>query len=1577
VQSDWGQNWLATKVTARLSKDLRNRISIKHLEIGFFNKMNLEGVLVEDQKRDTLLYAGVVQVRITDWFFLKNKAELKYIGLENAFIHLNRKDSVWNYQFLADYFASPSTGQKKRSGIEFDLKKVVMRNVSFRQRDAWVGLDRSIRVAALDLDAREMSITNKTINISDLDVVGPVFQEFSYAGLRPKRPSKPKAEHPDGALNWNPENWRVVVNSLTIKNGRFKLDQKTLTPSWAHFDGQHLDFSQIGAHIRNFRLVADTLTAQVDLTTKERSGLYVRTLKADYRLHPQLMEFDNLLLKTNRSSLNDYFAMTFEDLSDMNNFIHEVNMLATFHNSTLASDDIAYFAPDVKNWNKVFVIDGKVRGKVDALAGDNVTVRAGRNTALSGDFNIVGLPNINETYINVEASELRTNYTDAVTFVPALRKVTTPNLRKLQYIRFTGTYTGFINDFVTYGTVETALGTLTSDLNMKLPKNGEPIYSGSISTNNFRLGQFINNSQLGDIAFDGDVKGRGFNWNTLDMQIDGTVRKIRYGNYTYQNITAKGRLSRRTFNGDFVIKDPNADLSLSGLINFSGDQPAFDVEADIVKANLQALQLTKEDLSLSGKFNLNLKGLNLSNILGTARISNATLLQGGRRLSFDSLNVYSSVVNGVRTLRATSNEFDATIRGQFDLATLPDAFTLFLSRYYPSYIRPPRRYMPNQAFTFDITTGVVEDYIKLVDKRLSGFNNSRISGSLNVATNSLMLDANVPEFGFAHYSFSDVQVKGDGNLQRLLVNGHVNNAVVSDSLVFPQTTFSIEAQNDVSNININTTANQTINKADISAQVRTFSNGATVLFNPSSFVLNGKTWSIEQGGELDFRRNTVIQGSLVLRESNQEIRVSTHPSDIGSWNDLNISLSNLNIGDLSPLFVKKERIEGVLTGQITVEDPQSRFNVVANDLRLDQLRVDNDSIGSVQASMFYNNATGLLTGRGNNIDPDHIIRFDLALDLKDSANLHRDRISVMPVNYPVKILERFIGTLFSELQGTVTGQLDIVGEGANRDYVGKGRLKDVGLKVNFTQVFYRIDDTDISLTENSIDFGTAKLRDREGNTATLRGSISHNSFQDMVFDIVAEVDNRPMELLNTSYNDNQQFYGRAKGTGSFVLIGPQYDMNMYIEARASETDSSFITLPPSRSRETGAADFMVERKYGREMTREEYRGSTSNITYEVNLTANPMVTVEVVLDELTGDIIRGRGVGNLRLRAGTSEPLSIRGRYDIQDGNYLFTFRSFFKKPFELQKTSQNFIEWTGDPYDARINIDAVYRAENVSFAPLASSMSINQNYSRLRGDVNVVAQLQGELFRPSISFRLEFPENNPVQADPSFTFAMQQIEKNTAEINKQVTNLVIFNSFAPYEASVTGYNPFSEFAYNTISGLFFGEVNKRLNQLLSKILRNNDLSFNFTGSLYNRNLIDPNSKGFQIPNQGNLNFSVGAPLLNERVEVTFGGTFDVPIESDINEKVRLFPDVNVEIKLNQSGTIRATFFYTASPDLLSIGTDISQRTGAKVSYRKEFDSLSEVLFGRQKGKLKDTTAPKVATPPADSTRRDTTTAGN
>ncbi|MFL5771552.1 MAG: translocation/assembly module TamB domain-containing protein, partial [Flavisolibacter sp.] len=387
------------------------------------------------------------------------------------------------------------------------------------------------------------------------------------------------------------------------------------------------------------------------------------------------------------------------------------------------------------------------------------------------------------------------------------------------------------------------------------------------------------------------------------------------------------------------------------------------------------------------------------------------------------------------------------------------------------------------------------------------------------------------------------------------------------------------------------------------------------------------------------------------------------------------------------------------------------------------------------------------------------------MNLKDSTQSFQDRINTRLTKFELKYLNRFLGAIFSDINGYATGNFDIIGEGSNRSYTAKAKITDASFKVNFTQVTYTIDNTEIELKKELIDLNNIRIRDKDGNSALVRGYITHKGFTNMNYDIAVETESRQMELINTTFDDNQVFFGKAKGSGSFVLVGPENDMLMNIDIKASETDTSNITLPPSRTRESGQASFMVERKYGREMTPQSV-GASSNLNYDVHIAANPMVNVSVILDELTGDAIRGRGTGNLQITSGTSEPLSLQGHYIIEEGDYIFTFQSFLGKTFVLKKGGNNFIEWNGDPYDATVHLEAVYTAKQVSFAPLSNLFDAgaatgnSPNYSGVRDDVNVVAVLSGNLFHPNFDFRLEFPSNNVIYSNPDFTFALQQIEK-------------------------------------------------------------------------------------------------------------------------------------------------------------------------------------------------------------------------
>lgn len=1575
IQSPFGQNWIAKQVTKRLSKDLKTNVSIKHVDFSLFNKMHLQGVLIEDRKGDTILFAGDMKVRITDWFFFKKEAELKYVGLENAIIKFQRPDSTWRQQFLFDYFSSSSpvdSTKKKKAGIKFDLRKLEMKNVTFIKKDAWMGDDMKVHIGSLNLDADKLSLSGNRFEVNSLVIKDPVVAIYKYGRLKPKKiqTADDVAEEIRQAVSWNKGKTVVKIGGLKIINGTFSTDKEG-KKQLAHFDGQHILFTEINGDWSNASFSEDTVFSTMRLSAKERSGFEVKSMTANVKMTPQGMAFSNMEIRTNRSILRNYYSMSYNDMDDLGDYIRKVKMAAIFEDSYVDSDDIAFFAPALGSWKKNISLKGRVRGTVDDITGTEMVVQAGNSTLLQGDISMNGLPDINKTFIDFRADDFRTTYGDAVTIVPAIRKVTTPDLQKIKYVNFRGNFTGFIRDFVTFGTIQTNLGTITSDLNMKLPAGQDPVYSGNIATDNFRLGDFLNDKSVGNVSLSATIKGRGFHEKSRNTTIDGTIRYVDFKGYRYNNISVDGRLDKKMFEGVASIKEDNADLTLNGIIDLNGKSPRFNLLADVAKADFHNLKLTKDSISFRGKAALDFTGTTIDNFLGTARITDAEIKKKDQRLPFDSLVVSAGYNGPVKKLSVSSNEFHGTIEGDYRISELPAVVTHFLNKYYPAYVKAPKKLPKDQAFSFDIETFYVDEYLQLVNPGLSGFNNTKLRGNLNLAENDLTVTAEVPQFTFRGYNFDAVKINATGNADSLILLGETKNIRINDSLSIRQALFHVNSRNDSSRVSVFTGASQRVEKADLNALVLTYHDGVKIEFDPSTFTINSKTWTIDEDGELVLRSNTPASGLLVLSEGDESITFKTQPSKTGKGNDITVQLSNVNLADFAPYFMPKNRLEGLLSGNILVEDPTNNLRITSDDIQTKFLRLDNDSLGEVKAVLAYDDKTKELKVKGNTLNQENYLGFDASIYL-DPEKAKNNLIALKAKSFQINVLERFLGNLFSDMQGYLTGDVNISGEFDELSVTGSGRLKNAGLKVNFTQCFYKILDTDIRLTDTEINLDGIILRDTiTGNPIYLIGGIEHRSFKNMFYNLdistrkpgsAGDANNKPVQLLNTQYKDNKQFYGNVKGTGSLSLLGPQSNMYMKIDAVASEEDSSNITLPPSSSRESGIADFLVERKYGREMEAGDIKSSTS-IIYDVDLTVNktavPMVSVRVILDELTGDEIKGKGNGSLNIRSGTTEPLSLRGRFDIEEGNYVFTFQSFFKKPFELRRGSENYIEWNGDPYDANVRFNAAYRAERVSFAPLKDLLPVNSNASAAREDVYVVASLSDKLFKPVINFSLDFPSSSVAVNDPELALVVQQMQRNLNEINRQVTYLIVFNSFAPAgnTASATG-SALNEFAYSTfssISGLLFNEISQVVNSAFSKLFNTDNVGFNISGSLYNRNLLNQNGNSFN-PNQGQLDVNIPISLFKDRFLVKVGSTLDLALDGGpaVQEALRLLPDVTLEWLINQSGSIRASFFYRENNDFLASSTSgtpgRAKRIGANLSYRKDFDRLSDI-FRRKKKK--------------------------
>jgi hypothetical protein len=1505
--------------------------------------LEIEGLLIKDLNKDTLLYAGDADVEITDWFFLKDKATIKYLALNDALINMKRIDSIWNYQFLIDYFSSPKKDTTQKAGIEFDLKTLEFKNVQFNKTDVWVGKNMKISIQQMELDADNIDFTKKQVDINTLDLDEPSYAEYFYPGKRPV-----SSIVPDTATQTNKADTSasLVMNikQLHLNNGSFSSITQGDIPEQNVFDGTYIHFSSITGDLKNLHFEKDSLVANVSLSAKERCGLEVKKISALFKFTPKEMEFNNLDLELNKSRLRNYYAMHFHHFNnDMANFLHNVTLKADFQHSEVSSDDIALFAPSLNTWKKIFNLQGVVSGTVDNLVTNRAIISSGRSI-VDGNIELRGLPDINNTYIDFKSNNLQTNYKDVTTFVPALKNIIP--LSKLTNVRFKGNFTGFVKDFVAFGDVQTNLGNLTADINLKFPEKAPPIYLGKISTDNFNLGSLIDNSHIANISFDGSLKGQGFTTNELNIEMDGTVRQIQFNGYNYQNIVLKGSFEKKLFNGTLSINDPNFKLdNLQGSIDLNNQQPQFNFDANLSHANLKELNLSNDDFLLHGHFHLNFEGSNIDNFSGTAKIYDAGLLHNNIPLSFDSLTLESQQYgDDKKSLILHTNELSARINGKFKILELPDAFKVFLNHYYPSYIEKPSYNLSDQDFTFNIDTKDMDDYTQLINPKLTGFSYSSVSGKLNLKNNELSVNATIPQFGYDEKVFNNIRLESSGNLDTLTTQIDADDIQLNDSLHLPSTKLALGSHNDISDLSIQTSVSESSNKASLNARVQTIKDGISVYFFPSSFIINDKKWELANNGQLTLTKGQVTASNIKLTQDYQQFDISTTPSSTYPTNDVIIDMNKISIGDFAPFAIQSPRLEGLLTGNAILSNI---FNkpVITYHATAEQFRLDGDSMGVINAAGDFSSQTGLANFDVNANDK------NFQFDSKGTYNINDSSSNQAVINFNMQkfdlaLLNTYLSSVFTDIRGTATtSNLKISGNAKHLVVTGDATIYGGSFRVNYTQCTYSFNNQKVTFNPDEIDLGSIQLTDTLNNTATLSGILYHNFFTNFGFNNVRFVTNKFL-VLNTTRKDNDQFYGKVIGNATMVLNGPVSNMQMDINGEPSRRDSSHIYILGSNTIENGNVDYIDFVQYGKKMNQSTNNPTASNILVNMNFTANPLCRIDVVLDEVTGDVIQGTGNGKLNIRVGTIEPLSIRGRYDITKGNYTFNFQTFLKKPFTLTSGS---ILWTGDPYKADINVVAEYLAVGVDFSGLESlssgTTSTALNAASSKSDVRIVAHLTDKLDKPKISFAFQLPDYSTLNSSSSFFVVkrLQEFQDDENEMNKQVTSVLLFNAFIDNNQSFlnagSGYSVLS----STIGGVVSGILSDRFNKVLERYVKNT--SFYLNSSLSSSTLASSTELAQNVAKlQAAVKSGLVITLLNGRLVISAGVNLDYndPYAYLYTNTTSLFvtPDFMAEWLLTKDGHVRIVGFNKTSFDI----TGQRNRSGLKLSYGKDFDLFSEIF---------------------------------
>ena len=1548
LQTPSFQNWLAHTAANRLSKQLGTTVQVKSAYIGWLNRVTLQGVYVADQQNDTLASIGKLQLNTTDWLIFKDSIELKYLKLQDVLIRLQRTDSVWNHRFLADAFAGKSTttpqtdtaAKDNASPIVLRLQIVEIDNLRFEQLDKWRGKTLIGGVGHLALKADKFDVANMDFNIAQLDLVKPEYREIKKSGLWSQADSARYWRRIDSldALrtypeSWNPNGMRLRIGTVRVQEGLVEIFNRhgpVYVPGL--FDERDIIVTPIHGQLTNVLLHADTLTAKVSLKATERSGLEVKQLHTNLRLHPQLMEFSNMDLHLNNSRLGPYYAMRYTSIDAMEDFVDSVQVKAIMRNSTVHMDDVAFFATELRGIGQTGILSGEASGTISNFVVSNVDLQTGRSH-ITGTYSMKGLTDIDNTVIRFDTKSTSIDLKDVEPWAPQLKELRNTPLYNAGLIRYNGFFEGTIDNFTTRGFISTDAGSMDAALALRMsgPRQG---FEGDIKKAVLNGGKLLGVPSLGMMRFNGKVSSTGFSSKT-PLRMKGDISAIDYKGYTYNDIIADAVFTNDILSANLSSADPNLSANFTTVLDFSKKKQNYNARGAVAYANLHALHLSKDSVVVSGLFDVNFSGTNIDDFRGYARIYDAEVYNKRQLLNIDSLYLESSIdENNTETLVLQTNEADIRISGDFDMSDLPNGFQAFLHNYYPSVIDAPKKLPRNQLLTFSVETRNVEPFLDFIDPKLKGLNYTSLIGSLDTRKSELLVNLDMPYFEYGGIVLNNTAIRANGSNHALMMTGNIENFRVNDSLGFPNAQILINTVNDTTQVQLTTRTNGPLGDAAINGFFYSKPDGFEARFDESSFILNNKKWTVISDGSIEMRKGYLISNGLQLVNDNQRIKLYTQPSDDGYWNDVYVDVDDFIIGDVLPFVVAEPRMEGLLSTRTVIQDPMGK-PYITSTFATKNFFFNNDSIGTVSGTAQYDHAKKLLKTTVDSRNADHDFTGLLSLNLDDSAAEQID-LNVTLRKERINPLRKYLDGILADVDGYATGNLSLKGKMNAPALLGEVMLNDGKLTVEYTQCTYWLEPSKLVFGDNFIDFGSVQLKDAKGRKGTMEGLMYHRFFDSLSFNM--KMRSNGLQLLNTVSKDNDLFYGQAVGKASFDLYGPLNNLNMRITG--ATTDTSHIIIANKAGKESGTADFIVFKQYGRELEA-EIDSAETNIHIELDLTATPLCQIDVIMDETTGDIIKANGTGNLKIKTGTSDETEMRGRYQIESGSYNFSFQTLFKKPFILDGGENSYIEWNGNPYEANLNIGARYKAVGVSLRDLMASEQgqtvLDQTAQNYKGDVYVKARLTGLLSKPDIAFGIEFPQGSAMQNNLSAQQMIRQIEADKSEMLRQVTYLIVFKSFAPYKEGVGARNPGTDLAVNTISDLLSNQMGKILTSIIQEITGDQSLNIDFSTEVYNSNsLVGGSVSSASGYDRVNFNFMLNKSYFNNRVVVNLGSDFDLNVRNTTTTGFQFLPDVSVEFILTNNRRLRAILFKKDALDFAGR----RNRAGVSLSYRKEFDKL-------------------------------------
>ncbi|WP_231563205.1 translocation/assembly module TamB [Salegentibacter sp. Hel_I_6] len=1606
IRSPWGQDIIKNQVVKNISSKTDTEISLDKLFITFSGNIQLDGLYLEDEHGDTLVYSKSLEADIPIWPIIQGNAiSVDQLDWEGLKANIVRKDSVegFNYEFLMKAFATDSTQQAPPEQTSQDTsatQEINIGNINFKDfdinfKDDVMGIDTEVSLGKLNLEFQKTnleemdfrvenaSISNTRIKyiqnkaFPELENEDPppmpylVIDNFNLDNVQVTYNSSPDGIKADMDIReflaevplMDLKNQEIEVNKIALQKSDIKVEMKTLEkdqdttttetqpfswPEWKvnvnkiDLSDNQLSYFVDGATPKKGAfnpnsVVIDSLDFKANilflkdekagaeiaaLNFKEASGLKLKKLNFNLNLENTQLDLSNVALALNENQLGGEASLKYNSIQELIDNAESAQVSLNFPTISVDVRDAFRFQPDLKSnpymlelsKNKV-TGNFQASGKLSAIAISRANFNW-KNTSFSANGNIYNATDPDNIRFNIPRFNAKSRKFDLTGFVS--EKDLGISIPK--NIQLSGNLKGSAEDITTKAFLQTSEGNIRLEGNFA--NQEEIVFQGNMTSEELQLGNLLQNESLGALNLEIKTSGRGSTVNTLNAKLDATINSFSYNDYEITDLNINGDIENGTGNISSSYKDENIDLALNSQVELDSVKPKANLNLDLKGIRLQEMGLSSRDIRLGFKLNARFEG-NAEEYETYADFTKAVVVYDDDTYLPGDLNAHAFVRTDSTSLQISNKILELDLKSNAD----PVDFSRALNRHYESYFTDVDPLDTVQKPVNLKLRGTIIDAPVLNEVFLSSLeqlDTIHIEADFIEKERKLNALVSLPYINYAGSEIDSLEFSLNSDPENFDFNLGFK-AINSGPLAIQETDFNGSLSEDKLFLDFTSTQGEE-RLIHIASEISKPGDSLRFHINPEDLILNKNEWSLSPENEIIIAGENITANNFSLNRNNQEVRIS---SDLPNSNDNHVGLefSNFRLASLVNYLNPEEKLaSGQLNGYLILEDPLQKIGILAgleiNDLHAMEVELGKLTLNSTPKDDFQYDVGMAI--KGENVD------LDLTGDFKalDSTTALNMEMNINRIN--MKTMEAFSAGAITNGEGSLSGNLSLGGDTANPEYSGELQFDEAKFNLAMLNAPFTFPSETLKFDNEGLYFNQFKVEDENSNSFVVDGEVLTESYLNPEFDLSFKA--RNFQVLNASKEDNELFYGTAVFDADATLTGdlniPKMDMEISI---GSKTDFTYV-LPEEElamQERDGIVIFTNRENPDDILTGGEEEESTNLAGYDISarIKIEESAAFNIIIDEQTGDNFRVKGEGDLDFKMNPNGRMNLSGAYTMSSGHYEMSLYNLVKRRFEIAEGSR--ITWSGDPFDASLDVSAIYRVET---SPSSLMAQDGTNQFRRELPFLVYLNVDGELMQPKLSFGLQMPDEEQGAAGGQVYGRIQQLNSQEAELNKQVFSLLVLNRFYPTSGSDGSAGGNLAIARDNLNQA----LSDQLNMFSDKLLGDTGIELNFGVDSYT------DYQGNSATERTQVDIEAQKKLLDDRLIVSVGSEVDVQGDRRPNEEASpVIGNVSIEYLLTENGRFRLKGFRRNEFENIIDGQLIV--SGIAFIFTREFNEFQEL----------------------------------